>query len=111
MAENHRHSAANSLSVNSYLVGARLNVGSASGGAPRTVSGKGTILVSSDTSSRSPPIIGPHRPRPQSPNPRLACAVDFDAHHRCRAAAGGKRVLLPTTYRSGIDTARRLNSF
>src|SRR5437660_8125222 len=79
MAENHRHSAANSPSVNSYLVGARSNAESASGGTPRTVSGKGTILVCSDTSSRSPPIIGPHRQRPQSPNPTLACAVDFGA--------------------------------
>src|SRR5215472_4998631 len=68
IAENHRHSAANSLSVNSYLVGARSAAGSgnggpprtASGGTPRTASGKGTILVCSDTSSRSPPIIVPH---------------------------------------------------
>ena len=75
MAENHRHSAANSPSVNSYSVGARSNAGSASGGTPRTVNGKGTILVCSDTSSRSPPIIGPHRQRPQSPNPTLARAV------------------------------------
>src|SRR6266481_6128619 len=79
MAENHRHSAANSPSVNSYLVGARSNAGSASGGTPRTVSGKGTILVCSDTSSRSPPIIGPHPKRPQSPIPPLERAVDFAA--------------------------------
>src|SRR5215475_11477221 len=82
MAENHRHSAANSPSVNSYLVGARSNAGSVSGGTPRTVSGKSTILVCSDTSSRSPPIIGPHRQRPQSPNPTPACAVDFGARYR-----------------------------
>ena len=91
MAENHRHSAANSPSVNSYLVGARSNAGSVSGGTPRTVSGKGTILVCSDTSSRSPPIIGPHRQRPQSPNPTLACAADFGAYHRCRRGRPERR--------------------
>src|SRR5207244_10712742 len=62
IAENQRHNAASSASVNSYLPGPEALPISADL-LLRNISGKGTTFVLSDSSSTAPPIVEPATPR------------------------------------------------
>src|SRR3984893_5360008 len=68
IAENQRHNAASSPSVNSYRPGPEARPISVD--LPlRNVSGKGTTFVLSDSSSTSPPLVEPARLREMAPDP------------------------------------------
>src|SRR5712671_5104138 len=66
IAENQRHSAASSASVNSYLPGPEALPISAD--LLRNISGKGTTFVLSDSSSTAPPLVEPAKPREMPPS-------------------------------------------
>src|ERR1043165_3147909 len=71
IAENHRHSASSSRSVNSYRAGPETLPASAAG-LLRTLSGKATTFVLSNNSSTAPPLVAPAilRKRPPIPSAR-----------------------------------------
>src|SRR5438105_2687570 len=73
IAENQRHSAASSLSVNSYWLGPEPPPISADlfrADLLRNVSGKGTTFVLSDSSSTFPPLVEPAMLREMPPSSR-----------------------------------------
>jgi hypothetical protein len=67
IAENQRHNAASSASVNSYLPGPEALPISADL-LLRNISGKGMTFVLSDSSSTAPPLVEPATPREMAPN-------------------------------------------
>jgi hypothetical protein len=112
MAENHRHRAPSSRSVNSYWPGPERHPDSAADLRLRIISGKGMTFACSDNSSnfapthRAPRQRGgdPHSSRRRQSPIRQTPIRQFPTPLWYRRSMNRKREFLPSTFRIPIDT-------